>query len=56
MKYRIKITDIKSAVYSVEASDVDEATEKLDNAIQKHIKKEPYYLINRTYEVVEESK
>lgn len=56
MTYRIKATDIRSQIYTVEASDTDEATKKLDDAINKHIKREPFYLISRTYEVVEEKR
>ena len=53
MEYRVKAVDIKAAVYSVEASNDEEAIKKLDDAINRHIKKEPDHLIDRSYMIME---
>ena len=53
MEYRVKAVDVKAAVYSVEAGSDEEAIKKLDDAINRHIKKEPDHLMDRSYIVME---
>ena len=53
MEYRVKVVDVKAAVYSVEAGSDEEAIKKLDNAINRHVKKEPDHLMDRSYMIME---
>ena len=53
MEYRVKVVDIKSSCYTIEAKNYEEAIKKLDDAINKHIKKEPDHLMDRSYMIME---
>lgn len=53
MEYRVKVVDIKSSCYTIEAKNDEEAIKKLDDAINNHIKKEPDHLMDRSYMIME---
>ena len=53
MEYRVKVVDIRSACYTIDAKDDNDAIEKLDVAIHNHRKKEPDHLMDRSYMIME---